>query len=242
MRLPLLENLLGTVGPEQQKRLHQCLRRLSRPAWLGSIRRTTPLSDRYGYDRGSPVDRYYIESFLEDHRQDIHGRVLEVKDSGYIDRYRMNIERRDVLDIDPTNQHATIVADLAAADAIPSNSFDCFVLTQALQFIYDTRAAIFHIHRILRSGGVLLATVPAVGRVVPQDGLTDYWRFTAISCSALFGQVFGGEHIIVRSYGNVLTSIAFLIGMAREELSRGELDANDEYFPLIITVRAVKQQ
>jgi len=242
MRLPLLENLLGTVGPEQQKRLHQCLRRLSRPAWLGSIRRITPLSDRYGYDRGLPVDRYYIESFLADHRQDIHGCVLEVKDTDYTDRYGINIERRDVLDIDRTNQHATIIADLAAADAIPSNSFDCFILTQALQFIYDTRAAIFHSHRILRSGGVLLATVPAVSRVVPKDRLADYWRFTVTSCSALFGQAFGSEQIVVRSYGNVLTAIAFLTGMAREELSRGKLETNDESFPLIITVRAVKQQ
>ena len=239
----MIGNVLERIAPARQKQLRQLLRRLSRPAWLGTIRRTTPLSERYGYDRGTPVDRYYIERFLEEHRRDIHGRVLEVKDSGYTERYGTAVARRDVLDIDPANPHATIIADLTAADAVPSDQFDCLVLTQTLHLIYDIPAAIAHAHRILRPGGALLVTVPVVSRVVPKDGLkTDYWRFTIASCLALFGKVFGAEHITVRSYGNVLTSIAFLSGMAYEELSRGELDVNDEYFPLIIAVRAVKQE
>jgi hypothetical protein len=225
------------MRPDQRKRL----RRLSRPAWLGTLRRTTPLSDRYGYDRGTPVDRYYIERFLEEHRRHICGRVLEIKDSSYTDRYGSAVDRRDVLDIDPANPQATIISDLAAADSIPSDTFDCFMLTQTLQLIYDTRAAIFHAHRILRPGGVLLVTVPAVSRVVPGYGLkADYWRFTTASCEALFGEVFGATQVIVCPYGNVLTAIAFLTGMAYEELARRELDENDEYFPLIITVQAIK--
>ena len=64
------------------------LRRLRRPAWLGTLRRTSPLSDVFGLDRGKPVDRRYTEAFLDRHRQDIRGRVLEVKDSRYIDSRR----------------------------------------------------------------------------------------------------------------------------------------------------------
>ncbi|MDQ6672148.1 MAG: hypothetical protein M3069_15630, partial [Chloroflexota bacterium] len=66
---------------------HQLYRRLSRPAWLGTLRRTGPVSDEFGFDRGTPVDRYFIEQFLEQHRQDIRGHVLEVRDSGYTDRF-----------------------------------------------------------------------------------------------------------------------------------------------------------
>lgn len=238
LRFSFLRRIDERIRPDQRKRL----RRIFRPAWFGTLRRTTPLSDQYGYDRGTPVDRYYIERFLEEHRRDIHGCVLEIKDSSYTDRYGVGVERRDVLDIDPTNPHATLIANLAAADAIASDQFDCFLLTQTLQLIYDTRAAIAHAHRLLRTGGTLLVTVPVVSRVVPEDGLKiDYWRFTIASCLALFGQVFGSEHVTVRSHGNVLTSIAFLAGIAYEELSSIELDANDEYFPLIVTVRAVKQ-
>src|SRR6266478_325221 len=141
-------NLRQILPLEQRHRVRQRLRRLARPAWLGTLRRTTPLSDHWGFDRGTPLDRYYIERFLEEHCQDIRGRVLEVRDSRYTDRYGTAVQRRDVLDIDPRNPNATIVVDLATADAIPPDQFDCFVLTQTLQFIYDTRAAVAHAHRI----------------------------------------------------------------------------------------------
>jgi SAM-dependent methyltransferase len=239
--LTVLSKQAEKIAPERYHQLRQRLRRLTHPAWLGTIRRTTPLSHQWGYDRGTPVDRYYVEGFLEEHRQDIRGRVLEVKDSGYTARYGSGVEHREVLDIDPSNPSATIVADLTDGAAISSDQFDCFVLTQTLQFIYDTRAALTQARRILQPGGVLLATVPAVSRVDRHLKTTDYWRFTAASCSSLFGEVFGTEQVSVRSYGNVLTAIAFLTGMAYQELSRRELEAHDEYFPVLIAVRAVKR-
>jgi SAM-dependent methyltransferase len=149
------------------------------------------------------------------------------------------MEHVDVLDINPANPAATVIADLAKADGIPSNHYDCFVLTQTLQYVYDTRAALFHAHRILRPGGVLLLTLPAVSRIDPL--LVDYWRFTVASCASLLGDVFGAGSISVRSYGNVLTAIAFLTGLAYEELSSRELEAHDKHFPLIIAARAVRQ-
>ncbi|MGA2631499.1 MAG: methyltransferase domain-containing protein [Terriglobia bacterium] len=222
--------------------LRKLLRRIVRPAWLGTLRRTTPLSDNWGNDRGTPTDRYYIERFLDSHKRDIRGHALEVQDSTYSDRYGSEVKQVDVLDVLPTNPRVTIIADLSAADVIPSNSFDCFILTQTLQLIYDVRSAIAHSHRILRPGGVLLVTVPSVTRVGRESGTTgDYWRFTVESCSLLFGERFGAENVAVRSYGNVLSAIAFLAGMAQEELSRKELEFNDESFPLIIAVRALKR-
>ncbi|WP_148083657.1 hypothetical protein [Micromonospora sp. Llam0] len=38
-----------------------------------------PVSDCYGYDRGTPVDRIYIDAFLAHHRTLIHGDAAEVK-------------------------------------------------------------------------------------------------------------------------------------------------------------------
>src|ERR1044071_9523598 len=108
--LTVLSKRAENIAPGRYHRLRQRLRRFARPAWLGSLHRTTPLSDHWGFDRGTPLDRYYIGRFLEEHRQDIHGRVLEVKDSNYTDRYGVGVQRRDVLDIDPSNPHATIVA------------------------------------------------------------------------------------------------------------------------------------
>ena len=242
----MLQHIVGDLSQmfplQQRQHLRQRLMRLARPAWLGTIRRTTPLSNVWGHDRGTPVDRYYIERFLEEHRGDIRGRVLEVKDSGYTDRYGIGVKHRDVLDIDPTNPLATIVTDLGAADSIPSNTYDCFILTQTLQFIYDLHAALTHAWRILRPDGVLLTTVPVIIRVQRSLKTTDYWRFTVASCSALFAEVFGGDQVTIRSYGNVLTAIAFLTGMAYQELSHRELETYDEYFPVIVAVRAVKHR
>ena len=221
--------------------IRKSLRRTTRPALLGTLRRTSPLSDVWGFDRGNAVDRFYIESFLTEYRQDIVGRTLEVQDSGYTKKYGTGVTHCDVLDIDSSNKDATLMADLSTADPLPSDAFDCFILTQTLHFIYDTRAAIRHAYRILRPGGVLLVTVPSVSRITPESK-NDYWRYTAASCSLLFEEAFGRENTTVNSYGNVLTCIAFLTGMAAEELSRQELGKNDEAFPLIIGVRAVKSK
>lgn len=221
----------------RQAELRARMRRLRRPAFLGTLRRTTPLSDRWGADRGTPVDRYFIEQFLAEHRGDIRGRVLEVRDRRYTNRFGDAVEHSDVLDIDETNAEATIHADLTAAHSIRSDQLDCFILTQTLQFIYDTRAALAHAHRILRRGGVLLATMPSISRMGCK---LDYWRFTPASCNALFGEVFDADQLTVRAYGNVLVGTAFLNGMAAEELSEHELDTADDRFPLIVAVRAVK--
>lgn len=220
------------------RRAFKYLQRLIRPARLGTLRRTTPLSTVWGADRGTPLDRFYIDRFLEDHLPDIRGRILEVGDSRYTDRFASNVVSTDVIDVDRANRRATIIADLASADVIDSDRFDCFLLVQTLQYIYDLSSAVRHAHRILRAGGVLLLTVPAVSRVDP--ALPDYWRFTATSCSALLAEAFPAKSVTIQSYGNVLTAIASLTGMAHEELSERELTKGDEFFPLLIAARAVK--
>jgi SAM-dependent methyltransferase len=147
------------------------------------------------------------------------------------------VTQADVLDIDPANENATFVDDLATGEALPADAFDCFILTQTLHIIYDVRGAIATAHRVLRPGGVLLATLPAVSRIWREGA--DFWRFTDASALRLFREVFG-QGVEVKSQGNVLTAIAFLTGMAYEELRARQLDTNDPLFPVTITVRAVK--
>ena len=215
--------------------------RLVAPWLLLRLLRGRPLSDRWGYDRGQPIDRYYIEQFLADHRADITGRVLEVKSGEYARQFGANVSELDVLDIDALNPDATIVADLAAAEAVASDSFDCFVLTQTLQYVYDLGSAVRHARRILRPGGVLLATVPCVSRIPTEaPELRDFWRFTEASCRELVGRDFGDLDPVVRAFGNVLSCCAFLAGLAAEDLTRGRLDQHDERFPLVVGIRAVK--
>jgi hypothetical protein len=95
------------------------------------------------------------------------------------------------------------------------------------------------VHRLLRVGGVALVTVPSVSRITASAGVAgEYWRFTTASCERLFCEAF--EDVEVRAYGNVLVSAAFLFGMAQEDFSQRELDTHDEFFPLLLAVRAHK--
>ncbi len=209
---------------------------------FGSLRRTTPISRIWGRDRGRSLDRYYIEGFLDEHRGDIRGRVLEVADAHYTrtlggDR----VVRSDVLHVDDSNPEATIIADLASADHVPSDMFDCIILTQTLQLIFDVPAALRTVHRLLKPGGVLLATFPGITHTGDADWHGHWcWSFTTTSARRLFDPVFGTEHVSIGSHGNVLAATAFLHGLADSELKPAELDHHDPAYDLVITVRAVR--
>jgi SAM-dependent methyltransferase len=214
------------------------LRRWFRPGVPRNATAHPPLSDHWGFDRGTPIDRYYIERFPRPSSRRHSRPVLEVKDSGTAAASETGSTCTTSWTSTP-EPDATIIADLTAADGVPSGSYDCFILTQVLQHVFDTRAVIAHAHRILKPGGVLLVTVPSVSRLDAHN--PEYWRFTTLSCRALFGAAFGMDRVEVTSHGNVLTAIGFLAGMAHEELTRRELDLDDERYPLLITVRAAKR-
>ena len=211
---------------------------------FGSLRRVTPISETFGYDRGLPIDRYYIERFLQEHSGTIRGRVLEVSDSTYTSRFGSDaaVERADILDVRADNPRATIVGDLTEPDRFSADAFDCVICTQTLPYIYDVHTAVRTLHRILRPGGTVLATVTSVSRIWTKgDRLYgDYWRFTSRSSRLLFEQVFDSEEIAVASYGNVLAAASFLYGLATSELRRDELDYNDPDIPLLIGIKARK--
>jgi SAM-dependent methyltransferase len=212
---------------------------------FGSLRRVIPISSRFGYDRGKPIDRYYIEKFLAYHADDIQGPVLEIGDDFYTRQFGGGrVEVSDVLHVTEGNPRATIVADLTRADHVPSDAFDCVVFTQTLQFIYDVRLAIQTLRRILKPGGVLLATVPGIGRMLdPSQDQWDthyYWAFTPPSVRSLFEESFPAANVEVEAHGNVLTAISFLHGLAAEELGGQELKRRSPGYEVVITVRAVK--
>jgi glycosyltransferase involved in cell wall biosynthesis len=212
---------------------------------FGSFRRLTPMSRRFGWDRGGlPVDRYYIEDFLTRHAGDIRGHVLEVRDSAYTRRFGGDrVTRVDVLHPTSDNANATIVADLTCAEQVPSDTFDCIVLTQVLPFIPDVPAAVRTLHRILRPGGVVLATVPGISHIIryDMDRWGDYWRFTSLSARRLFEHAFPNGEVEVEAHGNVLAATGFLHGLASKELRPEELDQHDRDYEVLIAIRAVKR-
>lgn len=209
---------------------------------LGALRRLDPLDAAFGGGRGKPIDRHYIEAFLQRHAADVRGRVLEVADDHYTRRWGgARVTRSDVLHADAaSNPRATVVGDLARADTLPAGRFDCFICTQTLQYVFEQRAAAATLAQLLAPGGVLLLTVPGISQISPydRDRWGEYWRFTPQSLERLLGEVFPA--VEVRSHGNVLASVGFLHGLCCEDLSAEELDHFDDRYPLLVTARAVR--
>jgi SAM-dependent methyltransferase len=209
---------------------------------FGGLRRLTPISRQYGFDRGRPIDRHYIENFLARYAGDVRGRTLEIGDDTYTRRFGADrVTRRDVLHVSRDHPTATIVGDLASAEHIASDVFDCVILTQTLHLVFDVRAALATVHRILRPGGVLLATFPGLSQIADAEWKRSwYWGLTTLSARRLIAETFPRAEVQIESWGNVLAATAFLHGLADEELRTNELDYQDPQYELLITLRAAK--
>jgi SAM-dependent methyltransferase len=210
---------------------------------FGSLRRLKPISPYWGTERGFPVDRYYIECFLTQNSQVIKGRALEIGDNTYTQKFGGNkVSLSEVLHVAEQKSKVTIIGDLTKGDNISSNAYDCIILTQTLQAIFDVPQALRTVYRILKPGGFVLATVPGISKIsrYDMDRWGYFWSFTTQSIQRLFAETFLRENVQVNAYGNVLASIAFLHGLASSELKQKELDYVDPDFELLITVRARK--
>jgi SAM-dependent methyltransferase len=208
------------------------------------LRRVTPYRPAFGWYRGQCLDRYYIEKFLSAHSRGISGRVLEVAEPMYTRQFGANrVVQSDVIDLDHTNNKATVFDDLTSASSISNATYDCIICTQTLLCIYDFQSAIRTMHRILKPGGVLLATVPGIAQLCPASMMAaggDYWRFTSHSARVAFSDVFGKENVFIETFGNVLTAVAMLHGLVSKEFSASELDHHDPDYEVTIAIRAVK--
>lgn len=215
------------------------LKPISKYVLFGRSPSLEPLSEKYGFDRGMPIDRYYIEKFLGENKQFIYGRCLEIHDNYYTLKFGgSKVTKSDVLDLYSSNRAATIYGNLKSIPQVSDNSFDCIILTQTLGMIDDCSVALGECYRILKPGGSILFTSKAMGPVFDSEG--SYWKFTTSGIKYLFVKYFKPENTKVSSFGNILSGQAFWVGMAREELSNEQLDFNDSRYEIVITAVAKK--
>ncbi len=102
----------------------KCLKRLFVPSVLGKNSRlkTGPISRVFGFDRGTPIDRYYIESFLQENKTDIRGVVLEIAESTYTKQFDHGVTSFEVLHVDASNRKDTIIGDLTQPETLPEKT------------------------------------------------------------------------------------------------------------------------
>jgi hypothetical protein len=197
---------------------------------FGDLARTESLTD-WGFERGLPVDRWYIEHFLHERADLVRGRVLEVKEDAYATRF--GASSVDVVDIDAANEMATIVGDLCVPTTLRPARYDAAIITQTLQFVSDVDAALRNVLSSLRAGGSLLITVPALSRLC---GPEDHWRWTPIGLEQQLWAAVGAQRaeVQVAGLGNSLSARAFLFGLAADDLAEEALAVRDPDLPLVV--------
>lgn len=228
--------LKSIIGPRLTVRARCVLRGLPLPRW-GNMRRVEPFSTAYGSDRGTPIDRYYLDRFLDANRALITGRVLEIQVPSYTRRFGDHVSESHTVDINPGFQ-ATYTCDLANAAQIPTGYYDCFLAPNTFQHILDLHPALRTMLRVVKPGGTLLASTACLLPLIPDGG--DYWRVSADGWRLILETEWPGCEITVQAHGNCLTAAAAMYGLAQEELAAHELEAHDPRYPVLITIRCRK--
>ena len=235
-----LRRLVGRLPPDAQelvRRLHHSprARRAVRPVRWGNLRRLQPVSPRWGSERGTAVDRHYIDAFFARHSDLIRGRVVEVRDPRYATTCGNGVTTIDIVDIDPRNDDATIIADLADPGSLPTAAFDCAIVPQTLVYVREPFAAAANLWQSIAPGGALLVTTPAIARVDPDAVDDDRWHLTRAGLETVIRRACPDGQSSVEAHGNPIVATAFLQGIAVEELRADELDAHHPLFPIVVT-------
>lgn len=196
-----------------------------------------PISRKFGMERGKPIDRYYIEEFLEANKQYICGDVMEIADNSYTLEFGgVNVNNSLILHVEGGDSPNIIKGNLETGEGISANMVDCIIFTQTIQFIYNIDKVAKNIIKLLRPNGCALITAASITQIsrYDMDRWGDYWRFTELSMKKLFENIMHQGKVEVVKYGNVKTAVSFLYGLSCEDLREETLNYKDDDYPLVI--------
>jgi SAM-dependent methyltransferase len=203
---------------------------------FGDFVRNAPFCPNYGFSRGTPIDRFFLDCFITKIRDEVVGDVLEI--GGVQEnrvRYRLqHASSYRTMDIElfPGVDFAGDAHDPAAS---PASSFDCILLFNVLEHCKEPSIVVENVHRWLRAGGKAFCLVPNAQRVHRDP--RDYWRIMPDALEYLFRNFASAE---VFTYGNLITTIAALSGLGAEELSSEDLVEVNSMYPVVSCVTAHK--
>lgn len=194
-----------------------------------------PVGKKYGSDRGGSICRYYLEQFMLQQKNAICGKVLEIGDRNYTERFGKDVSSY-VLHFDDSYKETTFdfKGDLRTGEGIEEDFYDCIICTQVLDFVQDiTKTPEVLIHS-LKIGGKLLVSVSGISTICRYDmeKYGQYWNFTDKSLKNMFTS--DNTECEVWTKGNCKVACAFLQGMSYTELTEQELQETDEDFQVVI--------
>jgi SAM-dependent methyltransferase len=208
----------------------------------------TPVSEVFGLDRGTPLDRVFINRFLEENRGVIRGDCLEVEEPAYTRKFGQPGHVAHALKFTATVDGGglnEVVADLTRPETVPEARFDTFICTQTFNFIFNLDPAIESVHKLLRPGGHALITVAGISQISRYDyeRWGDYWRFTDLSLGKLLSRKFSPADCSLTTFGNVATSCLFLQGVSVEDIpDKSILNITDPNYQMIVCALVKKSE
>ena len=230
---PIRSRVRRVLGPVWTTRLLCLLRGRGLPRW-GNLRRLKPFSQCHGWDRGTPLDRYYVDRFFERNRA--QSPATSWRSTGTST---------------PTDT-ATTCELFTASTSIPNLNRPSFAILRIARTSFHRRPTtasccparfttsaswrrcLTNVLRVVKPGGAILATVRA------WCGSTRKDRFLASHAGRLAriarGNTWPDCEVVVEGEGNCLAAMAFNLGLALEELKRKELDHHDGLFPVVTTI------
>lgn len=202
----------------------------------GQLRRLTPICPDFGISRGTPIDRHYLNQFIAEIRDLVQGDTVEIGgNDGNKDVYGFT-RTSGYRGLDITEAPGvSLVGDAADPGIIPANSLDSVIAFNVLEHTARPWQVVDNMRHWLRKGGRAYCMVPSAQRL--HGAPEDYWRPLPAALREMFG---AWSEQTVYQYGNPLSVVASLMGVAAEELDAPELSTYHPGYPVASCVVARK--
>ncbi|WP_232014476.1 class I SAM-dependent methyltransferase [cyanobacterium endosymbiont of Rhopalodia gibberula] len=202
----------------------------------GNFKKLVPIYYLFGLTRGTLIDCYYLNQFIEEIREEIQGKILEIGGTSK-DRDFYEVTSQDsyqVLNLGP-GLGIDIMGYIHDPSVIEPESVDSVIIFNVLEHCYDPWIAVQNIYRWLKIGGKYFAMVPNTVRI--HGTPVDYWRPLHDRIKYLF-EDFSEQKLYI--YDSLITLIASYHGIATEELSSEEINNFNPGYPVITCIVAEK--
>lgn len=199
-----------------------------------------PLNRTFGISRGgTPIDRKYLENWLNKNRHLISGDVMEIADNDYTYTFGSNVKSY-VLHKAPENE-SQIKGDFVTGEGLVEESMDCVIMTQTISYIYDYKKVFENLKRVLKKGGRAFVTCDGIAQIARYDAdrWGYYFRYSEMSLKNVVEEI-GFTDCKIESFGNVKTACALLYGITAEELNDNDFEINDIDYPVSICMMLQK--
>jgi hypothetical protein len=201
-------------------------------------------SNDFGWTRGTPIDRFYLQQFFKDNRSFIKGDSLEFGEDTYTKLYGLGVTQSGIFtsDLDEKQKEGMIAGDISKSETLPSDKYDCIICTNVLNFIYDIHASVEGLYLMLKPGGICLVSIAGYSSHVSRYDMNrwgDYWRLSDKAAVRMFEEA-GFIIDEVKTFGNAYAAVAQMYGYCAEDVDVSRLTTIHPDHQMLITMRIRK--